>query len=115
MDCASWSAQPLFSSFWRSRSALGCGSPIRSLRFALVLVILVPFTGTEALGPRRWLSVGGWSFQPTELMKVALVLALARYYQWLPPDRVSDPKWVLAPLLKIAVPVVLTLRQPDLG
>lgn len=92
---------------------LRLANPIYAI--ALVLVILVPFTGTEALGARRWLSVGGWSFQPTELMKVALVLALARYYQWLPPDRVSDPRWVLAPLLMIAVPVVLTLRQPDLG
>jgi rod shape determining protein RodA len=82
---------------------------------ALLLVLLVPFVGVEALGARRWLSVAGLSFQPTELMKVVLVLALARYYQWLPPDRVSDVKWVLLPLLMIAVPVVLTLRQPDLG
>jgi rod shape determining protein RodA len=82
---------------------------------ALALVMLVPVAGTEALGARRWLNIGGFSFQPTELMKVALVLALARYYQWLPEHRVSHPVWVAAPLLLIVVPVAFTLRQPDLG
>lgn len=82
---------------------------------ALILLVLVPYIGTEALGARRWLSVGSLSFQPAELMKVALVLALARYYQWLPADRVSDPRWVAAPVLMIAIPVIFTLRQPDLG
>jgi rod shape determining protein RodA len=82
---------------------------------ALALVMLVPIVGIEALGARRWLGVGSFSFQPTELMKVALVLALARYYQWLPENRVSHPVWVAAPLMLIIVPVAFTLRQPDLG
>lgn len=82
---------------------------------ALVLLCLVPIVGVETLGARRWLSLGPVGFQPSELMKVALVVALARYYQWLPSERVSRPFWVLLPLLMIAVPVALTLRQPDLG
>ncbi len=82
---------------------------------ALIMVMLVPLIGVEALGARRWLSIAGIGFQPAELMKVALVLALARYYQWLPAGKVSDPRCVLAPLAMIAVPVVFTLRQPDLG
>jgi rod shape determining protein RodA len=82
---------------------------------ALLLLLLVPLLGTEALGARRWLSVAGVSFQPAELMKVALVLVLARYYQWLAPQFVSRPHWVLLPVLLIALPVILTLRQPDLG
>jgi rod shape determining protein RodA len=82
---------------------------------ALALVIAVPFVGVEALGARRWLNIGGMSFQPTELMKVGLVLALARYYTWLPREKVSDPLWVAIPLLMIAVPIAFTLRQPDLG
>jgi rod shape determining protein RodA len=82
---------------------------------ALLLLALVPLIGTEAMGARRWLQAGGVSFQPSELMKVALVAMLARYYQWLPPDKVSKPLYVLVPLLAIAAPVALTLRQPDLG
>lgn len=82
---------------------------------ALVMLCLVPIVGVETLGARRWLSLGPVGFQPSELMKVALVVALARYYQWLPSEHVSRPFWVLLPLLMIAVPVGLTLRQPDLG
>jgi rod shape determining protein RodA len=82
---------------------------------ALVLVGAVLFIGTEGGGAKRWLSVGGITFQPSELMKLALVLTLARYYQWLGPERVSHPLWMIAPILIIAAPVGLTLLQPDLG
>lgn len=82
---------------------------------ALVALALVPLLGSEALGARRWLSIGGFTFQPSELMKLALVAALARYYQWLPMERVSRAVWVAIPMVMIAVPVALTLRQPDLG
>ncbi len=82
---------------------------------ALLLLILVPFAGVEALGAKRWIAIGSLTFQPSELMKLALVAALARYYQWLPVDRVSQPRWVLLPLLLIVIPVALTLKQPDLG
>jgi rod shape determining protein RodA len=82
---------------------------------ALFLLALVPLIGTEALGARRWLSAAGTTFQPAEIMKVALVLMLARYYQWLGSRHVSRPQWVLLPLALIAAPVALTLKQPDLG
>ena len=82
---------------------------------ALLMLVLVPLIGTEALGARRWLSIAGMSFQPAELMKVALVLMLARYYQWLGASRVSRPQWVVLPLILIGMPVALTLKQPDLG
>ncbi len=82
---------------------------------ALVLLMLVPVLGTQVLGARRWLDFGLMSFQPGELMKVALVLILAAYYHWLPRDRVSEPFWVALPVLAIAVPAAFTLYQPDLG
>ncbi len=82
---------------------------------ALALLLIVPFVGTEVLGARRWLTLGSISLQPSELMKVALVAALARYYHDLSPARISHPLQVALPLAMIAVPVVLTLRQPDLG
>lgn len=82
---------------------------------ALVLLALVPIIGTQALGARRWIGIAGISFQPSELMKVALVLVLARYYQWLAEERLSRPLFVALPAMMIVVPVLLTLRQPDLG
>jgi rod shape determining protein RodA len=82
---------------------------------ALLLIILVPVAGIEALGAKRWINIAGMSFQPSELMKVAIVPALARYYQWLPIERVSRPVWVGLPLLMIALPAAFVLKQPDLG
>ncbi len=82
---------------------------------SLLLLALVPLVGIEALGARRWLGVAGVSMQPSEFMKVGLVLALARYYQWLPPEETSSPRRILVPLALVAAPVALTLTQPDLG
>ena len=82
---------------------------------ALVMLALVIVIGVESGGAKRWLGYGEMSFQPTEMMKIALVLALARYYQWLPANRVSWPHAVLPPLLMIGAPALLALDQPDLG
>ena len=81
----------------------------------LGLLALVPLIGQEAIGAKRWLAFSGLSFQPSEIVKVALVAALARYYQGLPRAHLSRPLHVLPPLLMILAPMVLTLRQPDLG
>ena len=81
----------------------------------LLLMLLVPFIGVESGGARRWLGVGELSFQPSEMMKIALVLALARYYQWLPPEKIWRPDALIPPLLLIGLPVLLALAQPDLG
>jgi rod shape determining protein RodA len=82
---------------------------------ALVMLALVDLFGVESGGAKRWLGWGEYSFQPSEMMKIALVLAIARYYQWLPPSQVSWPWAVLPPLLMIGAPVILALEQPDLG
>jgi len=82
---------------------------------AFLLMLLVPFIGVESGGARRWLGYGEISFQPAEMMKITLVLALARYYQWLPPEKIWRPDALLAPLLLIGLPVLLALAQPDLG
>jgi rod shape determining protein RodA len=82
---------------------------------ALGMLALVPIIGVEALGAKRWIGAGPISFQPSELMKLALVGALARYYLWLPPDDVGKVRYILVPLAMISVPVLLTLQQPDLG
>ena len=82
---------------------------------ALALLVMVPVLGVEIGGAQRWLNVGSVSVQPAELMKVALVLALARYYEWLPPKHISNPLALIVPVVMIAVPVVLVVLQPDLG
>jgi len=82
---------------------------------ALFLLIAVPFIGAENGGARRWLEIGGLNFQPAEFMKIALILAVARYYQWLPHRHVSNPAALLLPLAMVAAPVALVIAQPDLG
>src|SRR6056300_1864221 len=53
--------------------------------------------------------------QPSEFVKITLVMVMAAYYDWLPADRVSKPVWVIIPVILISVPVALVLKQPDLG
>jgi rod shape determining protein RodA len=84
---------------------------------ALGMLILVPFVGVspQGAGARRWLALAGLSIQPSELLKIALVLALARYFHTLPAGRISHPLYLLAPLAMIAAPLIPIFMQPDLG
>ena len=82
---------------------------------ALMLVAAVLLRGTQALGAQRWLVLGPVSLQPSEVMKFALILVLARYFHNLPAKRISNPVAVMIPLALIAVPMLLILKQPDLG
>jgi len=82
---------------------------------ALLMLVAVEYIGETGMGARRWLALGPLRIQPSELMKIALVMLLARYYAWLAPERVSRPTWLVPPMLLIAAPMLLVLRQPDLG
>lgn len=82
---------------------------------SLLLLIAVELFGTVGMGAQRWIDLGFMRLQPSELMKITLVMFLAAYYDWLDVKKVSRPLWVLIPLIIIAIPVYLTLRQPDLG
>ncbi|MGI9478910.1 MAG: rod shape-determining protein RodA [Hyphomicrobiaceae bacterium] len=81
---------------------------------ALLMLVAVLFIGSEAGGAKRWLTIAGVTFQPSEFMKIGLIAALARYYQWCGP-RMSHPLMLIAPLCLIAAPVGLMVLQPDLG
>lgn len=94
--------------FWR-----GLAAPI--YLGVLALLVLVEVAGATGQGATRWLKIGSVQLQPSEMMKVAMVLALARYYQWLPRERVSRPLWILAPLALAMLPALLVAKQPDLG
>lgn len=81
----------------------------------LVLLLGVEIMGEIGMGAQRWIDLGVFQLQPSELMKITLVLALARYFHGLTWDEVGNPLNLIPPLLMIAMPVVLVLRQPDLG
>ena len=82
---------------------------------ALLLLLGVEFFGINVNGSQRWLDAGIMRLQPSEVMKLAVVMALARYYHDLPAWRISRPSGLLGALLIIIAPMVLIIRQPDLG
>ncbi len=94
--------------FWRSVSGL-------AYLGAFGLLVLVEFFGAVGMGAQRWIDLGFMRLQPSELMKVALVMVLAAYYDWLPIARVSRPFWVIPPVILTLIPTALVLKQPDLG
>jgi len=79
----------------------------------VALLLAVLFMGTGAKGAQRWLSIGGFRFQPSEIMKIVVPLTLA----WYLAPRVLPPRFVhiLVSLIILAVPAALVIRQPDLG
>tara|TARA_R110002033_G_scaffold13629_2_gene40481 strand:- start:1105 stop:2244 length:1140 start_codon:yes stop_codon:yes gene_type:complete len=79
------------------------------------LLVAVDLFGAVGMGAQRWIELGSFRLQPSELMKITLVMMLAAYYDWLPAKKTSRPVWVLLPLLMIIVPTFLVLKQPDLG
>jgi rod shape determining protein RodA len=81
----------------------------------VLLLVGVEFMGTIGMGAQRWIDLGFFRLQPSEVVKIALVLALARYFHGRQLEEVSRPHYLIAPLLLVAVPVALVLRQPDLG
>ena len=82
---------------------------------AVLLLLLVEFLGSTGMGAQRWINLGFINLQPSEVAKIALVMLMAAYYDWLPNDKVSRPFWVFVPLIFISLPVLLVIQQPDLG
>ncbi|MDA1132629.1 MAG: rod shape-determining protein RodA [Proteobacteria bacterium] len=82
---------------------------------ALALLVAVELIGITGMGATRWIDLGTVTVQPSELMKVALVLALARYYHEHTLEEAQSLRFLFVPALLIAAPAALVLRQPDLG
>ena len=94
--------------FWRNVSVVAyIGS--------LILLIVVAYFGSVGMGAQRWIDLGFMRLQPSEMCKVTLVMVLAAYYDWLPAERVSNPIWVISPIILILIPVGMVVTQPDLG
>ena len=94
--------------FWRNVSFLAYG-------VAIILLLAVEFIGVTGMGAQRWIDLGFMRLQPSEMMKITLVMLLAAYYDWLDVKKVSRPLWVIVPLIFIMIPTALVLKQPDLG
>lgn len=93
---------------WRNLAGVAYG-------LSILLLIGVEFFGSTGMGAQRWIDLGFFRLQPSELTKITLVMFLAAYYDWLPAKKTSRPVWVLLPLLIIIFPTLLVIRQPDLG
>ena len=81
----------------------------------LVLLAAVEAKGVVGGGAQRWIALGPVALQPSEVMKIALTLALARYFHRLGVDEAGRLRALLPPLAMAAAPAALVLRQPDLG
>lgn len=95
-------------------------STIKAIAFPLYAVTLVMLIGVEALGfvskgAQRWLDIGPIKLQPSEFMKPAIVLSLARFYELVPVGEIRKWRALWPALLLLGIPAVLILVQPDLG
>ncbi len=95
-------------SFWKSSS-------YQIYFIGLILLILVETIGVRLMGAQRWLDLGFIQIQPSEIMKVVMVMAVANYYSRIDPTKVSNPLYLIFPLVLIMLPVSLVYLQPDLG
>jgi rod shape determining protein RodA len=82
---------------------------------ALALVIAVGLHGFVGMGAQRWIDLGIIQLQPSQLMNVGLILALARYFHALSVDDIGRTRFLAAPALMVVIPTALVLKQPDLG
>jgi rod shape determining protein RodA len=82
---------------------------------SFLLLVAVEIVGHVGLGAQRWLELGPIQIQPSELMKISLVLALARYLHGLALDEVSKPHRLLVAVIMIVLPAALVLKEPNLG
>jgi len=82
---------------------------------SLILLIGVDLFGVTVNGSERWIDLGPVRLQPSEIMKLAIVMALAKYFHDLPNWRISHVSGLVFALLLVAVPAQFILRQPDLG
>jgi len=79
------------------------------------LLFLVMIIGRTGMGAQRWLAIGSFAFQPSELAKISLTLALARYFAEDPKQGGYELRDLAIPGLMVLLPLALVLKQPDLG
>ena len=83
--------------------------------FTLILLVIVDAVGHIGMGAQRWINLGFFNLQPSELMKIAVVLQLSKYFSTVPLESIKSIKGIIIPIILVAVPVVFIMIQPDLG
>lgn len=83
--------------------------------FTIILLVIIEFVGHTAMGATRWIGIGPMKIQPSEIMKLALIFVLARYYHTINTYKVTLVKFYGLPLALILFPFLLIAKQPDLG
>jgi len=83
--------------------------------FIFILLLGVKYFGLTSSGSQRWINFYVMNLQPSELMKVGLILFLAKYYHRVPVNEVNRIKYLFTPIVALIAPVLLVITQPDLG
>ena len=83
--------------------------------FLLLLLLIVKFYGIQSQGSKRWVNLYLINLQPSEIMKVAIILFLSNYYHKISEGDVNRLRYLLYPVIAILAPFILVLSQPDLG
>ena len=104
-----WVAQQDYN-MWKTLAPYGL-----VLTFVLLVLVLIPFLGTQVNGARRWLRVAGFSVQPGEIAKLSIVLYLASFLVRKEQDLLTFSRGVLAPLAVVGTFAGLLLLEPDMG
>ena len=82
---------------------------------SLMLLVFVELAGEVGMGAQRWIDFGVIRLQPSELMKISVVIVLARYFHICSFHEIGNPLHLVIPAFLVLVPVVLVIKQPDLG
>lgn len=82
---------------------------------ALIALILTEFMGVTAMGATRWLKIGFISIQPSEIMKLCMIFALAKYFHGINMTNIRSTLYLIVPIIMIIFPTLLILKQPDMG
>ena len=81
----------------------------------LFLLLAVDLFGITASGSTRWINLSLFNLQPSELMKIGIILFLARYYTKIPTNNINHIKFIIIPIFALFIPIALIITQPDLG
>ena len=81
----------------------------------ILLLIYVSFFGIKSSGSRRWMDLYLFNLQPSELMKIAIILCLAKYYHRVKIENVNSVTSIMTVITIILIPIIMVLSQPDLG
>ena len=82
---------------------------------SLMLLVFVELAGEIGMGAQRWIDLGLIRLQPSELMKISVVIVLARYFHIRSYHEIGNPLHLAIPAFLILLPVALVIKQPDLG